>query len=150
MKPWQQRPQSARGFSEGLSAPQRAAAETLALLAEETEEVQEAREYKQAKIRTWLARKEAQLLERRRVEEDEARQVHEEKQQRQQKRIAYEAEEQRHKQGRLRAAVRRKEDLLQEIQTACTEGVGPRCKASMAGALAAYGRPRPASARARV
>lgn len=124
---------------------------------------------KQDKIRLWLERKDAEEMERQRADEEEARQNVEELEQRQQKRLAREAAETRQKRGRLQAAARRKQDLELEVQRVCDGGWAPaplslrgdgeRDKSlktprgsqmnGMTSALAAYGKPRPVSARAR-
>lgn len=138
------RPSSARppgtGDHNGITAPQRAAAQALAMMSAESEEEQEARQLKQAKIRAWLQRKEAEILERQRAEENEVQRQCEEIENRQRMRRVREAEEQRRKRGRLQAETRRKQKFVVEAR-----GI-----ASMASALEAYGgKPRPLSACAR-
>jgi len=138
------RPSSARppgtGDHNGITAPQRAAAQALAMMSAESKEEQEARQVKQAKIRAWLQRKEAELLERQRAEENEVQRQCEEIEHRQRMRMVREAEEQRRKRGRRQAETRRKQKFVVEAR-----GI-----ASMASALDAYGgKPRPLSACAR-
>jgi len=120
------------------------------MLAPEVGEDHEARQLKRAKIRDWLVRKDAELLEKRRAEEEEARQDQEGRQQRQQRNLAQQADEQQKRLGRLQAAARRKKAFALQVQQASATEDGPLCisKASMAKALATYGKPkRPVSAR---
>lgn len=153
-RPWL-RPSSVSQAGSGLTAPQRAAMQTLEMLAAGSEELQQARRVKQAKIRAWLEKKDAELQERRRAEEVEVRQSNEETEQQQKKRLAREAAEQQKKICRLQAATQRNQELVMEVQRACAGGgrMTPRSRgctcsqASMASALAAYGKARPGSAR---
>jgi hypothetical protein len=115
-----------------------------------TEEEQQARRLKQAKIQSWLCRKEADEFESRRAEEDEARQTRLFEELKLQHKEKREAKEQRQKRCRLLAAARKHEEFVNEFQHACMEEGGPAVKASMASAVAAYGKPpRPVSARTR-
>lgn len=153
-RPWSARPQSSSGApresrAQGpLTAPQRAAAQTLELLTGMDEREEDLRRVKQAKIREWLHRKDTELSKRRRAEEEEARQNDEEAEQRQRQRLAREAEEERRKLSRLRTAARRKQELAFQVERAHAGGAErtPREKAALTEALAAYARPRTWSA----
>jgi hypothetical protein len=95
-----------------------------------------------------LERKDAEELERLRVEEDIARKLAEELEQKQQKRLAREAEEHRKKLCRIRAVAKRKQKFALEIQgpSSGDKGTTPISKAALVKAMATYGGIHPVSA----
>jgi len=113
-----------------------------------------ARQMKQARIRDWLARKEAELEVRRRQRQEEEMLQQQKKQMEVSQRDRQEAELQRQRSGRLRFAARRRQEMDLELQQhrACPlsarEPRGNRdCQAVKGRTLAAYATPRPGSQR---
>lgn len=91
---------------------------------------QEARRAKQAKIRSWLRRKDDELTARKELRRREVLRILEEVQQAARAKDEQQAEQRRQKLGRLQASARRRKDFELELLHACAALTAP-CRAPM-------------------
>ncbi|CAE8740291.1 unnamed protein product, partial [Polarella glacialis] len=141
--------------SPSKSSPEATASDQKRRSAPSTEEAEaeDAKRSKQARIRSWLLRKEAELAARRRMEEEEAWLLQEQRELQERRREEHEAELQRQRLGRLQAAARRRKELDLELDLLPTSALSePKSKEGLQAyippeTIAAYAAPRVTSAR---
>eukprot|EP00931_Biecheleriopsis_adriatica_P079286 TRINITY_DN52692_c0_g1_i1.p1 TRINITY_DN52692_c0_g1~~TRINITY_DN52692_c0_g1_i1.p1 ORF type:complete len:467 (-),score=80.79 TRINITY_DN52692_c0_g1_i1:62-1462(-) len=130
-----------------VSAEKARQREASAEAAEQEARAEEEKQMKQARIRNWLLRKEEELAARRRLEQEEADLLQEQRELEERRRDEHEAELQRQRRCRLQAAARRRKELDVELECCQPRSRGP-CTARAAvpsTTWAAYATPRAAS-----